>query len=439
MAAAVSNFVVAEPRPTTLIALWPGNRPPSREGVLEAVRSSGLIELEAMREPEGEEDVLWAAGVDVANEDQPIIIWCEAAKPIPKEALDDPSAASCRWVVGLQTTLERDRALDDLVRTHRLMDAMAPQAPAILDLETGIWRSRASLERLFLAPEPGATEEALWTIHAVREDVPAAAPGWLHTHGLWRCGAPELEMLEVPRGHERAAALLINAVGARLLEWEAIEAGQLIPIGPEIDVVLQPWQEVVKTIEDGALGGLKDRGGDADDPHRGVRAVICAPKSRGVFRKLWTWPEDAVRMLERDDAVLYRSSAATEREALLARSGWPTLAGLGRLIELSPGPEAVHTGEAHCVVKAGFTGGEPDDGGREHLWFIIRRFEGDRALGRLINQPQFIADLREGDERWIDADIVSGWRLTLRGEVLGPGDRAALAKLREDIESMAAP
>jgi hypothetical protein len=39
-----------------------------------------------------------------------------------------------------------------------------------------------------------------------------------HTHGLHRCGRPELEMLEVPQRYVRTAADLLEAIAARSLD-----------------------------------------------------------------------------------------------------------------------------------------------------------------------------------------------------------------------------
>ena len=91
------------------------------------------------------------------------------------------------------------------------------------------------------------------------------------------------------------------------------------------------------------------------------------------------------------------------------------------------------------LIKAGFAvpqaahkDGESD---REHLWFEALRCEsaGGRIGGRLLNEPKAIAHLREGQDIWIDRNLVSDWQVITQRGRYGP-DELALA--RQTLEEL---
>ena len=89
------------------------------------------------------------------------------------------------------------------------------------------------------------------------------------------------------------------------------------------------------------------------------------------------------------------------------------------------------------IIKAGLAQSSQPDGDREHLWFVVRRFEADRAEAQLVNQPIHLGRLNKGDITWIERETVSDWSvITPQGSFgparLGPMQRA-IDQLREGV------
>jgi uncharacterized protein YegJ (DUF2314 family) len=254
-------------------------------------------------------------------------------------------------------------------------------------------------------------EHVLWVTQIVRGAGGGGA--WVHTHGLARCGALELEMIEVDETCLAGAAELLGAVAGRLLEESPPSPGAALEVGPGVHVALQPWDTVAAFVPDGVPGGRDDHGA----AHGGARAAICAPAPAGQYREVWVWPEEAVRRLVDGTSALARSDRATARQAQLARAEWPWFV---RVFATPPGAEV------SFAVQAGLTAGA-DTPAREHLWFDVERVTEEGVEGRLAHAPA-MADLAPGDERWVALDAISDWRVMTAGASFGPGDVPALRR-----------
>lgn len=424
-----------EPEPTTLIALWSGGESPTQTEVISALESTvqepvGI--MEEMEPPEGT-DVLWCAVLDVPDIESPVFIFAEPGKPLEPGELGDEAAESAKWVVGVEAVLDPEDPLRDLIRLVRLLAAAFPDAPAILDVNSTGWVLRQQLDEIFLSDEVEPPAEILWTIHLVEREEEqrsgdAEAPSgkvWLHTHGLWRCGQPELEMLQVPSKHARSAAELINDIASLLMESRYPEPGEPIEIGDELVITLQPWETAIETIPPDEPGGAEDREGE-ENPHGGPRAIICARhrSSDGA----WIWPEQIVTRLEQGEGVVYRTQRATQRQARLAQHAWGQLAtAFASARQMLSGPQDDRS--IVFLLKAGMDRAEPaaaGDVGREHLWFEAQRFEGDRAEVRLISSPRWVEELQPGTTLWIERDAVSDWEVLTPYGGFGPSALPAL-------------
>jgi uncharacterized protein YegJ (DUF2314 family) len=372
----------------------------------------------------------------------PWIVWCEPAKPLPQGELADSTAERCRWVVGVETMLDAQDPLSHFLSIMRTLCAAMPECPGIIDVNSTHFHPKRVLEEMFGegAIEPPA--EILWTIHAVSprsSDAPHTKSGealWLHTHGLWRCGRPELEMIGVPAHHGRSAANLVNSVAELFLETAWPEPGAPFEIGSEMWISLQPWQMVAPQVEGQACGGMADRTGDAAPGHTGTRAVICSAEPQRMLPNRWVWPKGVVEQLDADQATIYRTTRATERQAAIARSTWPELATAFAAITSKPHLPDVPP-PAVVVLKVGFhpEGTDPNDDRtpREHLWFEIKSFDRDRAHGELINAPQGIPQLHEGDIVWLDRDRLSDWRVLSPRGSFGPHQLADLWRMIDGL------
>jgi hypothetical protein len=416
-----------EAEPTTLVALWPHREPPTKTQVLAAAAAKGLALGEIDRLDPGGRDVVWGMVAALPDADEPLLVWCERARPLSPDDVSDPRALACEWAIGLETILGRDDPLVRFGALLRLLAGSLDDLPAILDAGGMRWFEREALDTLLRDPDSLPPPEAMWIIHAVAGRGEGA---WLHTHGLRRAGVPELEMLGVAAPHVQRASELLNAIGARLLDEPAPAPGQTFEAGVDLPVVLVPWREAVACLRPGAPGGADGREGIV---HAGPGAVVCAvPTGGGPAADGWRYPREVLERLDHDDVVLYFSQRATERAAARARATWSRLAlafaGLSPARRRHDAPPPRPGGEraARFLIKAGLACGDGADAAREHLWFVTQRFEADRAQGLLLNEPLHVGGLRRGDLIWIERGEVSDWSVITPGGTFGPDDLPGL-------------
>jgi hypothetical protein len=468
-----------QPFPTSLVGLWPEATPPTIDEVAaafaayvgEPIAVHGAVDSDdtgSVGTPQADDGMLWNSVLSVPGLHAPVIVWVERARSFGPEDLPDASLAAHRWVVGCESLLSDRAPLDDFIALVRLLAGGLARIPAVLDTLTKQWFQRDELERLFLADEPGATEEVLWRIHAVgrAELIDPASPVWLYTVGLWRCGKPELEMLEVPGRHLDTAATLLNGIAALALTGPLPPPSAVASIGENLRVAFRPWREVAQYLDPDAVGSVADRSNGLDpraiealDPNSpsnlvmGVRAVVCAPEPKGSFRAVWTWPEQAIKLLEDGRGALYLSERSTEQLARRARATWSDFAtafiAIARTLEglknaakdgtdgrVEPLPSGV-ADRPTFLVKAAFSDERSPDRGREHLWFEARSLVGDSVEAELLNTPQIATQFRPGDIVQIDRRSVSEWRVMLPNGGFGPQNArdllAAVEQYRDQL------
>jgi uncharacterized protein YegJ (DUF2314 family) len=423
-----------EQEPTQLIAFWPGEAPTQTEVLagLAAMHGDSLSPQDVDHEP----PVLWSVAITLPGIEKPVILWSEPAQPVPPGEFEDPRAEQAQWVIGLQVLLDPDDPLSEFITLLKTVHGGLPESLGVLDTNTTHYHSRAQLQELVGGPvEPSA--EILWTIHCIGDPRNNDGTGWLHTHGLQRCGRPELEMLDVPLSSGSAAGHMLNHIAQRVLEEFVPEPGEPFEVGTGMTVTFQPWQTIVAQPLDLRCGGKVDREGSSGEAHNGVRAVVCDSEPRGVFRKLWTWPETAIRQWESGQCVLYLTNRATKRQAAQAQLSWPefatafaTCAALPRRVASQP--------NAAFVVKAGFEKNLPDssddDSAREHLWFEVQSIDGDRAHGELLNQPVAV-DLNQGEIVSIARTQLSDWKVQMPQCLFGPQSIKAMWHAIDQLRS----
>lgn len=433
-------WALPEQEPTTLIALWPDDQPPMVTEITAAIAGVLAEEMNVMGEIDPEEedgDVQWIVIVELPGMPHPVMLWTEPADPAPPEGVDPAEAARCRWIVGAETLLGTDDPLSCHTFLMQCLAAGLPDVPAILDANTTLWHGREELETIFLNEQVEPPADGLWIIHAVgRESAEREQDQvvWLHTHGLWRCGLPELEMLEVPRSHVDLAATLLNEIASLMFDYPPPPPGEPFEIGAGVSVTLQPWEVFTKTMDAQLPGGMHDRQGEHNGVHTGVRAVVCDTEQRGQFARAWIWPERAIEAMSRDEVTLYRTRRATERQAKLARARWDQFATAyssahRALIDDRDEPQAIF------LIKAGFQyDGAEHENDREHLWFEVRGFHNGGADAVLVNQPQNIARLQRGDAERIKPEQVSDWQVQTPRGIFGPDDIDAMWQTLDELK-----
>ncbi len=409
-------WAVDDAHPTTLIALWPGDDPPMMTEVIAAFAAHVGEPVSIVDDRmSGDAATLFNAVVAVPRIETELAIWAEVAQELDAGELDDPAAAACRWIVGLETILDASEPLGHFAAVMRLLAGACADIPAVLDVNCRRWYPRAALDTTFSTDdEPPAA--VLWIGHVV-EPAGEHRGNWIHTHGLHRCSLPELEMLDVPDTLVPVAVQLLDTIAGRMLEVMIPPPGEPYAIGPGLDVTFRPWQEVAPDVADGP-GGMAARTDDPDNPHdahMGVRAVVCGA--------------EVLQRIAAGDGAYFLSSHETNRLARRARAAWPTLTAIG----LPPVGATDAAPTVQVLVKAGL-GADGADDEREHLWFAVRRFEAERAEAELLHEPMHIA-LAVGDVVWIEREVVSDWTVVTPAARFGPAEAEAMARAVASLSS----
>jgi hypothetical protein len=396
--------------PSTLYVFWPEKELP----LFEEVR----CRLEGWGQQSGESDesgAFWSHFFKVPEHPIPIHIW---ACPRQEEHLfqsyknvrwshkeERSKAEKSQWLIGVETLLN---PLDPLQSYHlqlRFCMALCPDIPAVYDACSHILRSGSEIDRLTSTRVPPRTNE-LFSIHVVVNSDSDRKHCWLHSHGLNRARAPEIDLLEVPEPLCNAGYHLINGVAELLIGSELPEQGQAFEIGHDLQVTWRPWQDVVNERGD-LLGGKEDREGIGND-HGGHRFVLLQAGSEdkeSTQEPLLRSPLEVLDDLDHKSGVLFISKRETERMARLAKERWAVF---GMLFARHKDNESE---DWRFLAKLGYQVEQGDSKEREHLWFEVKEIAPGRLKGALLNEPIHIGHMNEGQEKWHDLSLLTDWNI----------------------------
>ena len=360
--------------------------------------------------------------------------WGDAIITAPRHA-PVPDADVIRWGTPALTDGERDavsraevallvqattpersvlRARKYLLRwLHLLMELDGLVA---IDHASGVFWSQAMLDDE-LAHDADLDVEALYTIHAIHDDGGAdPAVDWLHTHGLAELGAFDVDIVRPSRLLVQNAGDPLRALAFAALEGSVTPSTEYFTLGNPAGVV-----DLVPADTFNANAAPEDaRLRTHDEFHTGRRAVVCEP--RGLFSLFRRRPIPS-RFLSNVNGnfVVNFSTASSQLMAARARQTSDVFQAL--LAEFGPGglPNGLKIGYA--------TASDPT--GREHLWFEVHGFEGDRVDATLMNQPFDVPSLQQGQRGWHALADVSDWIVSSPAGPMTPRNLSAARRLRE--------
>lgn len=295
----------------------------------------------------------------------------------------------------------------------KLIHTLLPDALAVIDdssekILSGRWVALAAESCVPPAPR------YLFTAQAVAGDEEDACV-WLHTHGLKRCGHPELEVLNSTRDNYQQHYNVLETLANRLLEEEEpLEFGApfflaYVAAGTPLVVTLIDWQEAVELYPEDMLGGKRDR----QEGHNEDTCVVFVYPSQesleeGRFSSLSIYDE----LLE-DNPIFMISNEETARMRALATE------------RISYFFNAFGQKDTKLLVKLGLLVDEEhrkQENDREHIWFEVLNVTNGRMTAKLTQDPYYIKGLHQGYEGDYGPEDVTDWLIFTPERRISPDD-----------------
>lgn len=314
--------------------------------------------------------------------------------PLSKEEKD--AIKRSKWSVGLSEWFD-DKPLESFHHQLKLLSELFPESAIFYD--AGAYRAYSSIWTRDAAdahtPPPLST---LFAVHTVLPEDKHRGGAWLHTHGLLRCGYPELEMLDVDLDSVDVCGQIMNVVAALILDRGMPEPMESFWPGVDIELVWLPLHDALSRVGRKCVGHLDER----DELHTFPSAVLFAPKRRFFFRKLYS--PSIYRGLLDGDPLLFFPDSETERMSALAKE---------RLERFSELFELLRDKEGWLfVVKLGYKTDEAEDEkDREHMWFEVLELGEAECKAKLLNEPFRIQSMSEGQVGVHDLSLLSDWQI----------------------------
>lgn len=311
--------------------------------------------------------------------------------------------------------IEMDFGIDALASYHlqlKLIHTMLPDVLAVIDdssekILSGRWVALAAQSKVPPAPR------YLYTAQAVSGDEDTCV--WLHTHGLKRCGRPELEVLNSTRDNYQEHYNVLETLANRILEDEAApEPGSpyflaYVAEDTPLVVTLVDWQEAVELYPPDMLGGKNDR---QEAHNEDTCAIYVYPSQKSVeegqYSSLSIYDE-----LLKGNPIFMISNRETARMRALA------------LERISYFFDAAGDKKNKLLVKIGLLVDEEysnQENDREHIWFEVLKVKKGRIKARLTQEPYYIKGIHEGHVGMYGPEDVTDWIIYMPECRISPDD-----------------
>lgn len=296
----------------------------------------------------------------------------------------------------------------------KLIDALLPAPVAVIDesaeqIFSGQWTHLAAASNT--PPSP----HYIYQIHAVTDEKDEV---WLHTHGLARCGLPEIEILDAGRKNLNEIGEVMNTMACSLLDNEEIpekeEPVLLARFADNSPLVgtLIPWPEALHEYPQEVNGGIQQR----KYGHNTRSSVLFVYPSEEAMERHQYVPVAHIADKMDDNLLCMITNAETQRMKDMA---------LERLDQMrracTSHPESV-------IVKLGLTVdpefANPDEKEqKEHIWFRIKGFTSpDTFRAEALNEPYYISSLHCGDVNVYHVSEITDWRILTEDGQISPDD-----------------
>ena len=310
---------------------------------------------------------------------------------------DYKEACQCRYAIHISTTFD-NFPLTDYQRQLQLLNSLVSDASIFLDMScytahSGDWLAYTST---FALPP---SLDYLYTIHAVYDDDkdPSKVEYWFHTHGLYRVGCIELEIVGVEDSQASYGALL-STCAKLFIERGVPEAEFKFNPAYNTYVCWLPWQEALKklNIADDVSGSAKDRN---DGVHNTPSGILVAVDKEGNYHSLDYYKKELT-----DNPMFMMSNFET---SLMREAAFEKIGHFLQLIEENKDKKDENTS---FLVKLGYGETEENPNDLEHLWFDVHDFTNDGYFdATLINEPYKDLGMHEGDRGMHSIERLTDW------------------------------
>ncbi|MCI8460243.1 MAG: DUF4026 domain-containing protein [Bacilli bacterium] len=260
--------------------------------------------------------------------------------------------------------------------------------------------------------------KSLFTVQAVAGDNKEV---WLHTHGLCRCGIPELEILNSDEANYQNHYNLISTYAMYLLdkknELPNFEVGCFIGRlinGYPVVATSRSWTTGIKEYKHLKLGNLKDRKGG----HNTKTNIIFLYKSEedenkqvlskvSIYDKLWG-----------ENPLFFFSDEETFRMKALAIERFDYV------------KEAFKNKDNAIIIKVGLP--LKEKGKFEHIWFELLEIKGKKFKAKLTQEPYDVPNMHTGDEAWYTVDDITDWIIYTKDFSVNPDNAYLLETFKSE-------
>lgn len=301
---------------------------------------------------------------------------------------------------GLEVAVEfGEDALASYHAQLKILHALLPETVAVIDdssekILSGRWVALAAESSVPPAPR------YIYTVQAVAGEEEDCV--WLHSHGLNRCGLPELEILNSTKEMYQSHYNVIETMANRMLELlEPLEPKEPLFVArmtEEIPMVatLVEWQEAVEHYPEDMLGGKADREAGHNE---NTCAIFVYPTHEDVEKKNYA-PVCIFDEYMEANPIYMISTEETERMKRLAGERMDYML------------KAFENKENKIIVKIGLKIDEEfrdEQNQWEHIWFeLLEPLEG-KLRCRLTQEPYYVKDMHEGSEGIYPFDQITDW------------------------------
>lgn len=316
-------------------------------------------------------------------------------------------STKCKYAIHISTVFN-NFPLTDYQRQLKLLNSIVADASIFLDISCFTARSREWLKYTSTFSLPPSLDY-LYTIHAIYDDDknPDKIEYWFHTHGLYRVGCIELEIIGVEDSNA-AYGELLNTCAKLFIQNGVPKSGLVFSPSYKVYICWLPWDKALKelNIDKDFSGSFKGR---KDNIHANPSGALVAVDKNGNYHTLDYYKkelsENPVFVLSSFETAIMREAAFEKLEYFLG------------LLNKNKGDNKIS-----FLVKLGYNDNESDKD-LEHLWFEVHDFTKEGYFdATLLNEPYKDLGIHEGDRRMHSMKNLTDWQIYTEERIYNSGN-----------------